>query len=102
MPLDPSQHVSDLHQMVIHDIGEVICREAVRLDDDWVPLGGKHIVTELTIDKVIELLHLGGEEESYCVWETICEFLLDLVWMKVVAFSVILVRLFRLGSFLLE
>lgn len=37
-PLRAAQDMTDLHVMIIHDVGKVIGGEPVRFDHHWVPL----------------------------------------------------------------
>ena len=46
----------DLHEAIVHDVGEVVCGKAITLHQDWVSLNLGYIVGDGTKDHVLPRL----------------------------------------------
>lgn len=68
LPLNAAQNMTDLHQMIIDDIGEVISWKSIRLEDHWIAFVLRYVINGASIDHVIERLASVAQLESDAIF----------------------------------
>lgn len=92
LPFEAAQHVRYSHQMIVDDIGEMICRIAVRFDNDRIAaVRRRALVLDVARHQIVEFDGLCVDFETNAECITIRQFLGNLHWRQVSA-SIIIAR----------